>query len=60
MRPTSLVWLIPSDRAASSYHLLDLNFALSPALFVFLLADCLGFISVVGPFVFIGGSQCDE
>jgi hypothetical protein len=52
--------VIPSDRAASSYHLLDLNFALLPAPFVFLLADFLDFISVVDPFVFIDGSQYDE
>jgi hypothetical protein len=35
--------LIPSDRAAPSYQLLDLSLAIRPAVFFFLVADILGF-----------------
>jgi hypothetical protein len=37
----SFPWLIPSDRAAPSYQLLDLSLAIRPAVFFFLVAGIL-------------------
>jgi hypothetical protein len=41
------LWVIPSDRAASSYHLLDLNFAFLTTPFVFWHPDCSVFVSII-------------